>query len=238
MNHSPFRSPAMQALAWATAAVAALACGLPAAQAQGVYRSVGPDGKVTFSDRAPVAEAKPLLRDNAAPAATAAPAGLAALPYGLRQTAQRFPFTLYTSAECAPCAGARNMLLARGVPFSERTVRNNEDIEALQRLSGSTTLPFATIGSQQLSGFSDLEWKQYLDAAGYPKESQLPSNYQRPAATPLVAVQRAENSPAAAAAAATPASRQRPGAASPATQPSATDLGPGTSPSNPAGIRF
>ena len=236
MQNRTFSSPAAQTLAWALAAVAALLCSLPAAHAQGVYRSVGPDGKVTFSDRAPAAQAQPVLPD---PAASAAPSGpdtrLPALPYGLRQTAQRFPFTLYTSAQCAPCASARNLLLARGVPFSERTVRSNEDIEALQRLSGSTTLPFATIGSQQLSGFSDLEWKQYLDAAGYPKESQLPPNYQRPAATPLVAAQRADDG-SAATSAAIPSSRQKPGTASPAAQP--VPIGPQPSPNNPAGIRF
>ena len=40
-------------------------------------------------------------------------------------------------------------------------------------------------GGQQLKGYSDLEWKQYLDAAGYPKSSQLPSGYRNPPAAPL-----------------------------------------------------
>ena len=128
-----------------TAMAATLFAGaLSAVQAQGVYRIVGPDGKVTFSDRAPAAAAQPALRGGAASAV--APAGgqeasLSALPYDLRQTALRFPVTLYTSAECAPCASARSLLQARGVPFSERTVQSNEDIEALQRLSSSASLP-------------------------------------------------------------------------------------------------
>ncbi|MFN4118309.1 glutaredoxin family protein [Acidovorax sp.] len=203
----------------------ALACA--SAQAQTVYRIVGPDGKVTFSDRPPAdAAAQPARTSGTGPTAPNAE-----LPLALRQPATRFPVTLYTSSDCAPCASARNMLVARGIPFTERTVSTNEDIDALQRLSGSASLPFGTIGSQQLAGFSDTEWTQYLDAAGYPKQSQLPPNYRRPAATPLVAVKAAEPASAAASApssARAQAQRQRP--------PAPVNEGP--TPSNPAGIRF
>lgn len=205
----------------ATTALCTLAW-LGAATAQPVYRIVGPDGKVTFSDRAPSEAATPAKNASAG----AGDSGTAALPYELRQVASRFPVTLYTGPDCAPCASARNLLIQRGVPFAERTVTSNEDIEALERLSGSASLPFGTIGGQHLSGFSDAEWTQYLDAANYPKQSQLPAHYRRPAAVPLVAVKRLEPANAA-----TPAP-QRP---APRTEPAAPN-GPG--PSNPAGIRF
>lgn len=204
-----------------TAALCALAW-VGAATAQPVYRIVGPDGKVTFSDRAPTEDATP-----AKSASTGTPDnGTGALPYALRQVAARFPVTLYTSPDCTPCASARNLLIGRGIPFTERTITSNEDIEALRRLSNSANLPFGTIGSQHLSGFSDSEWTQYLDAASYPKQSQLPPHYRRPAATPLVPVKRIEPDSAA-----TPAP-QRP---EPRTEPAPAG-GPGTS--NPAGIRF
>lgn len=193
------------------------------ATAQPVYRIVGPDGKVTFSDRAPREDATP-TNNNANAGAGAVDNSTTALPYELRQLAARFPVTLYTSPDCAPCVSARNLLVNRGIPFTERTITSNEDIEALGRLSGSTSLPFGTIGGQHLNGFSDGEWTQYLDAANYPKQSQLPTNYRRPAATPLVAVKRIE--PASAA-------PERP--AAPRPEPAAPS-GPG--PSNPAGIRF
>ncbi|MFY3383884.1 DUF4124 domain-containing protein [Paracidovorax sp. MALMAid1276] len=203
----------------------AMACSV--AQAQAVYRIVGPDGKVTFSDRPPAdASAQQAQTTGTGPAAPNAE-----LPLALRQPATRYPVTLYTGTDCAPCASARNMLVARGIPFTERTVTTNEDIDAFQRLSGASSLPFGTIGKQQLAGFSDSEWTQYLDAAGYPKQSELPPNYRRPAATPLVAVSKAAT-PAAATASAPPsraqAQRQRP--------PAPVNEGP--TPSNPAGIRF
>ncbi|AVP57995.1 glutaredoxin family protein [Pulveribacter suum] len=213
------------------ATATALACSalalLPAAQAQQVYRIVGPDGKVTFSDQAP---------SNAAAASGAqvnstlhSGGGVEtnALPYALRQVVSRYPVTLYSASECSPCASARALLMQRGVPFAERTVNTNEDIDALKRLAGEANLPFATIGTQQLKGFSDVEWKQYLDAAGYPAQSQLPANYRRAPATPLVA-QVAK--PAAA-----PASAAAPRDAAPA---AARPAAPTRSNANPAGIIF
>lgn len=212
-------TPSRTSLALA-AALCALACS-SLAQAQSVYRIVGPNGKVTFSDRAPSEDATPALTAN--PSAEPSSASNA-LPYSLRQVASRFPVTLYTGADCAPCTSARNLLTGRGVPFTERTVSSNEDIDALKNLSSNSSLPFATIGGQHLTGFSDGEWTQYLDAAGYPKKSELPSNYRQPAATPLVAIKPVAPKPAA----------QAP--ATDAPRPAPAPAGP--SPSNPAGIRF
>lgn len=195
-------------------------------QAQPVYRIVGPDGKVTFSDRAPEVAQPGAHTSTVTPTESAT--STSTLPFDLRQVAQRFPVTLYSGDKCAPCDSARSMLSTRGIPFSERTVNTNEDVEALQRLSGNTNLPFATIGGQQLSGYSATEWAQYLDAAGYPKQSQLPANYRRAAPMPLVAVTPAQAASKPAAATTTARPRQRPPTAAPS----------GPTPSNPAGIQF
>jgi len=201
----------------ASLAATALGLALTGLQAQPVYRSVGPDGRVTFSDKPPPA-AKAVT-----PAAATEGTGSATLPYELRQVANHYPVTLYTGDNCAPCGSGRAYLASRGIPFSEKTVTTLEDQEALQRLSGGNGLPLLTIGAQQLKGFSDAEWGQFLDAAGYPRSSQLPSGYRAPAATPLVVLQRPAESAAAPEAAAS-------GPARPAPAPRA--------PANPAGIRF
>src|SRR5665647_383851 len=158
----------------------------PVAQAQSVYRIVGADGKVTFSDQPPppASNAK-VSTANVSSTGTAASAGL---PFELRQIAAKYPVTLYTGDNCAPCDAGRSLLTSRGIPFTEKTVTTNEDVQTLQRLSGDTSLPFLTIGGQQLKGFSDAEWTQYLNAAGYPASSVLPAGYRRPAVAPLVAV--------------------------------------------------
>ena len=155
------------------------------AQAQTIYRSVGADGKITFSDKPPTLAEKPMSTGMGGKAGGDAGA---ALPFELRQVASKYPVTLYTASNCTPCGSGRALLSGRGVPFAERTVTTADDSEALQRISGESTLPFLTIGGQQIRGFSDSEWTQFLDAAGYPKSSTLPASYRHPPATPLVAV--------------------------------------------------
>lgn len=218
------KSNAMKSFApHALVALAVLAGGLfsPLAQAQQVYRIVGPDGKVTFSDQPPPAATGRVSTANTGSSGGSASTGL---PFELRQIAGKYPVTLYTGDNCGPCGSARALLTNRGVPFSERTVSTSEDIQALQRLSGDASLPFATIGGQQLKGFSDAEWTQFLNAAGYPQTSTLPASYRRPAATPLVTV----SAPTAASAAAA-----RPAAAPVAPSPVAPPQE-----DNPAGIKF
>lgn len=196
-----------------------------------VFRVVGPDGRVTFTDRPPV-------DTKASPAPTVSMAGSsggsssASLPATVRNAMSRFPVTLYSSTDCTPCVTARTYLTSRGIPFTERTIATNDDVAALQRLAGETGLPFATIGGQHVRGFSDAEWGQYLDAAGYPKASQLPSSWRNPAPAPLVAVQApAVTAPPQAQQQARPPQSAGAGA-TPAPAPS------DPSPSNPAGIRF
>ncbi len=205
-------------------------------QAQTLYRSVGPDGKVTFSDTPPPPSANTKAKGTVSAGGQASPGS--ALPYELQQIATRYPVTLYTGDSCGPCGSGRNLLNARGIPFAERTVNSADDVAALQRMSGDTSLPFLTIGAQQIKGYSDTEWTQFLDAAGYPQTSQLPPGYRAAAPTPFVTVQRPAP-PAPGAAAATPGgasgeatvetfnARPRP-AATPAPAPN----------TNPANIRF
>lgn len=190
--------------------------------AQPIYRIVGPDGRVTFSDRPPVGSEKttPLGPGGRAPADDSSAGGL---PFELRQITNRYPVTLYTGDDCEPCNAGRSMLLLRGVPFTERTIKTPIDVEALQRLNGNVTVPALTIGGQRLRGYSNAEWTQYLDAAGYPASSRLPSGYRNPPPAPLVPLAQAAPAPQAA--------EQAPAAVPPPPPPP-------PSANNPSGIVF
>jgi glutaredoxin len=146
------------------------------------------------------------------------------LPFELRQVASKYPVTLYSGNSCGPCGAGRAYLSSRGIPYTEKTVTTPEDAQALQRLSGDNSLPLLTIGGQQIKGFSDSEWGQFLDAAGYPARSTLPAAYRNPTALPLVAVQRPS---------ATPAPAAEPAPAAPTFSPA-----PQEQANNPAGIKF
>lgn len=196
------------------------------AQSQPVYRSVGADGKVTFSDKQPSSESN--VKARASNAGSAGGSASAGLPFELRQVAIKYPVTLYTSDNCTPCGAGRGMLMSRGIPFTEKTVTTPEDAEALKRLSGENSLPFMTIGSQQLKGYSDSEWTQFLNAAGYPPSSALPNSYHRPGPTPLVAVATVPAGGASTAGATTSKNGITERPVRPAVQPG----------NNPAGIQF
>jgi glutaredoxin len=210
----------MRLLRSSAAALAGLVLALPS---HALYKVVGPDGRITYTDRAPGAELgriQPLGRDGTA---TAEASPNAALPLELRQITTRFPVTLYTAPDCSPCEAGRRLLQVRGIPYAERRVLNDDDAEAMNRITGGRSVPTLTVGTQALRGLSDTDWHSYLDAAGYPRESKLPRGYQPPAATPLVA-REAEPKPATAA-------RAEPAQESAAAAPT-------TPPPSPTGIKF
>ncbi len=217
MIHRPI-PPKTPVLLWAASLLGAVLAATPAfAQ----YKVIGPDGKTTYTDRPPApAEGKATtLGARGTPVTTEV-----ALPQELRQATQRYPATLYvTTGACEPCDGARQLLRQRGVPFTEKQIVTSEDGEALERLTGARDAPTLTLGAQTMKGLSAEVWNSYLDAAGYPRESRLPANYQYPAASPLT--ERRE-----AARVAPPAPRQT-ARAEPAQPPAAP-------PPPPGGIKF
>jgi glutaredoxin len=201
-----------------------LALGQSAVQAQAVYRIVGPDGKVTFSDKPPLS-----ATGKSTPTVNLVSSGQTEqtnLPLELRQVATKFPVTLYVSSNCAPCDSGRKLLGNRGIPFTEKTVNTVDDAQAFQKFSAGTSLPLLIIGGQHVAGFLASEWTQYLNAAGYPEQSKLPSGYRRAPATPLVTAK-----PAA-------AELTKPVSPSPAPAEINPAQQPGPSADNPAGIQF
>jgi glutaredoxin len=193
--------------------------GSAAATAWAQFKVVGPDGRVTYTDRPPQAETAAKVSSLKAGSTGGDNTANSTLPPELRQASQRFPVTLYTASDCAPCDAGRQLLAQRGVPYSEKRASSEEDGQAMERITGGRTVPVLAVGSQMLRGHNPNEWANYLDAAGYPKESRLPKGWQAPAVTPLVA--KVEAKPAAAAA---PKAAQRPA--------------PETPVERPAGIRF
>ena len=185
---------------------------LAVTQSHAQYKVTGPDGKVTYTDRPPITTDSKVTALNA----RGGSASEVALPLDLRRATSRYPVTLFVATSgCDPCDAARQLLRQRGIPFSERQVQNTEDNDALERLSGGRDAPTFTIGSQVLRGLSPEVWGSYLDAAGYPRESQLPANYQYPAAVPVVAR-----------------------AAPPRAAAPAEAAAPAAPPANPSGIKF
>jgi glutaredoxin len=186
---------------------------LSALPAHALFKVVGPDGKVTYSDRAPPGDTRAVQvnRDGSIASSDVA------LPFALRQVIAKFPVVLYTASKCEACEMGRALLQRRGIPFSERTATTNEDKEVWEKVTGGQEAPVMKVGAQVLRGFTASAWEETLDVAGYSRQSQLPPNYKAAAAQPLV----------------------EPKAKPPVTAPEVTTTPAPIDPqSNPRGIRF
>ncbi|MES2960313.1 MAG: DUF4124 domain-containing protein, partial [Pseudomonadota bacterium] len=94
-----------------SALATALLLAAPAAHA--LFKVIGPDGRVTYTDRPPLASEGKVMPVNSDTGRASDPA----LPLALRQVATRFPVTLYTASNCGEaCMLGRAMLSKRGVP--------------------------------------------------------------------------------------------------------------------------
>lgn len=138
-----------------------------------LYKWIGPNGKVTYSDMAPPQSSK----QAKLPSFNASGSGSDGLPYELAEAAKNNPVILYSAAQCVPCDQGRSLLKTRGIPFAEKTVSSNDDLGKLREISGDTQLPVLTIGRNQQRGFESGAWNTALTAAGYPASSRLPKGY-------------------------------------------------------------
>ena len=148
--------------------------------AQRMYKWVGADGKINYTDVPPPGSAKRLETKATASEAT----NTANLPYELTQSVKNNPVTLFTSANCAPCGSARRLLNTRGIPYSEKTVSTNDDVLKLKQATSTDTVPVMLIGRSKQTGFEAGAWGTALTAAGYPESSRLPTGYRNPAPAP------------------------------------------------------
>jgi len=134
-----------------------------AVQAAELYRSVDHDGKVQYSDL-PIAngETKTLYLDKSVPQVN--------LPYETRMAMKNFPVTLYVAEGCGEgCSRGHELLTKRGVPFIEKKLATQDDVNNLKKLSGSNGVPVLAVGKVLEKGFLAEAWQQALDKAGYPK---------------------------------------------------------------------
>ncbi|MEN9490336.1 MAG: hypothetical protein RJA63_785 [Pseudomonadota bacterium] len=152
-------------------AVALLALGMTlgtVAQAE-VYRWVDKNGKVQYSDVPPNdVNAQPRkLGENTIE--------VDKLPYEVRKAAEAAPITFYSSPDYKEASdAARNLLKARKLPFTEKPVKTTEDAkELVKQLGKAPMVPALAVGSKVVEGFSESNWNNAIDAAGYPKPVKL-----------------------------------------------------------------
>jgi len=140
-----------------------------------LYKWVAPDGSVSYSDTPPPATVAKVERKSYSTGPS-----LSDLPYEVAQAAKSSPVTFYSMPKCPACDQGRKLLTERGIPFSEKTVNTNDDIERVQKVSGGSQLPVLMVGRSKQVGFEPSSWSNALSAAGYPLSNTLPKTYTNP----------------------------------------------------------
>lgn len=160
--------------------VAGLATAFAVAAATNVYRWVGNDGKVHFSDTPPPQDARSVSQRQMGGGYVES----LQLPYATQVAMKRNPVALYTSDACKEaCDRARELLSNRGIPFTEHHVRTSADVEALRKIAGAPEVPLLLVGDNKLRGYSEGGWQAALDSAGYARD-RLPG---QPPSQPVAA---------------------------------------------------
>lgn len=143
--------------------ILSLALASPFVQAE-TYRWVDAAGRTIISDTPPPRQVKNVVKTEDAPSTGDN------LPFAVKKAMEAYPVTLYTSAEClSECRLARELLNKRGVPFSEKMVQKQEDLDELKELVGAAVVPVLKVGKQTTRGFQTSIYDNLLDLAGYPK---------------------------------------------------------------------
>ncbi len=156
-----------------------LALTLNCAQADTLYRWIDKDGKVYYGDRPADDAVKAEQKRFAAPSS----AGDDDLSYGIRKAKQDFPVTLYVTPSCGEyCVRARALLNKRGIPFVEKNLVTQEEVDAFKKLTGGDRAPTLMVGKTPLNGFEEGQWNSELDIAGYPKIAPYGTKPVQPAA--------------------------------------------------------
>jgi len=163
-------SPGRNAAALARfGAVLLCAAGLASgAIAQTLFKSVGPDGRVTYSDRPPEQgqQVVKTLTPAAAPT-TALPVSAVEQLRRLRAAAPAAaPATtgvvLYSAEWCGYCSKAKAYLAGKGIAYREVDIDVPAGLAAYAQAGGGQGVPLLVAGSRQLRGFSASAYDQFF----------------------------------------------------------------------------
>jgi len=142
-----------------------MAIGIPAAQADTLYKWVDSQGRISYHDQPPPEGAGYRVEEKV-------------LGTGnkhkeddtLAKVVEKFPVVLYSVPDCGSCDLARLYLQKRKVPFTEQNLNTNPELQqTLKKKIGSLSAPTIMIGEKVMKGYVESVLEGELDGVGYPK---------------------------------------------------------------------
>lgn len=144
---------------------ALMAIGIPAAQADTLYKWVDSQGRISYHDQPPPEGAGYRVEEKV-------------LGTGnkhkeddtLAKVVEKYPVILYSVPDCGSCDLARLYLQKRKVPFTEQNLNTNPELQqTLKKKIGSLSAPTIMIGEKVMKGYVESVLEGELDGVGYPK---------------------------------------------------------------------
>jgi len=142
-----------------------MAIGIPAAQADTLYKWVDSQGRISYHDQPPPEGAGYRVEEKV-------------LGTGnkhkeddtLAKVVEKFPVVLYSVPDCGSCDLARLYLQKRKVPFTEQNLNTDPELQqTLKKKIGSLSAPTIMIGEKVMKGYVESVLEGELDGVGYPK---------------------------------------------------------------------
>ncbi len=129
------------------------------------YKWVDKYGNVTYQDSPPPDSATYIEEKEIQSQKAVRSTGVS-----IQEVAAKSPVTLYLIPDCASCDAARAYLKKRKIPFKEKNVENNPELQVeMKKRIGVLTVPAILIGKKIMKGYIQSLLEGELDAVGYPK---------------------------------------------------------------------
>lgn len=138
------------------------------AVAQTLYKSIGPDGSIVYSDRPPTeGKLEKTLKIEAAPSSSLPAASSSYLEQlrkrGLSTTAAATSgVVLYAVAWCGYCKKARAYLGSKKIAYQEIDVDTKDGLTAFSKDGGNSGVPMLVAGGQRIQGFSTAAYDAFF----------------------------------------------------------------------------
>jgi glutaredoxin len=129
--------------------------------AQSLYKSVGPDGKITYSDRPPPeGRVEKTMRFNNLPGSTLTALAadrieqLRQQKAGQQAAIQQGQTVIYTTSWCGYCKKAKAYLASKGISYQELDIETEPGLAAYAQAGGGGGVPLLLHRGERVQGFS------------------------------------------------------------------------------------
>lgn len=141
-----------------------------------LYKSIGPDGRVTYSDQPPAGSRVDKTLSFIESPSSPLPESVLRYREGLEKGVQKRlaevakagagKVRLFTAQWCGYCRQARAYLNEKGIGFAELDVESSEGQQAYAALGGGSGVPVLAWKSERLQGYSRASYDQFFQRLG------------------------------------------------------------------------